>query len=98
MRNIPRSLIDDEFFCVNYIVYLNDKGVRHFLYIAVRKVDMKEFKKTVKRGNFIAEDYGFVLEKGKGDAPDYLKEKMEIMYKCDHKNPLKVQDYNPEVA
>lgn len=98
MKTIPRSLIRDEVFCVNYIVYLSDKGVRNFMYIAVRNKDLEEFKKVVRRGNFIAEDYGFVLEQGSGDALEIIKEKMKLLYDCNHSSALKVQDYNPEVV
>ncbi len=93
MKIIPRDLIRDKIYCVNYLVYLNGKGDREFVYIAVRQDRMEEFKKAISHGNFDADDYGLVLEHGRGDASDILKEKMKMMYKCDHSSSINVLDY-----
>lgn len=95
MRTIPRTLIDNDVYCVNYLVYSNDEGVREFIYVAVRQSDMEGFRRAIRLGNFDAEDYGVVLEHGKGEASDIIKQKMKLMYKCDHVNAMTVADYNP---
>ena len=96
MKSIPRRLIDERTYLVNYLVYSNENGVREYLYIAVRKDKMPEFQQAVKRGNFDAEEYGIILDHGKGEAPDDVKEKMKMLYKCDHENGVSIRDYNPE--
>ena len=84
MRNVPKDLIDKKTYVVTYVVYLDDDGNKRYFYIAVRKDKMLDFQKAVIEGNFEAEDYGVILEEGEGEAPDVVKEKMKIMYHCDH--------------
>lgn len=96
MKTIPHNLIENKTYCVNYLVFLNDKGAREHLYIAVRRDEMPEFKQVVLRGNFDPEEYGVVLEYGRGDALPEIKEKMKMLYNCDHEKAVSVQDYNPE--
>jgi len=84
MRDIPHHLIKDEFYVVNYLVYRDPKGTQKFLYLAVRESDMPAYENALKTQNFIAEDYGIVLEEGDGDASDIIKQKMELLYKCKH--------------
>lgn len=93
MRSIPIQLIKNATYCVNYLVYSNEKGKREFLYIASRKDQMSQLKEAIKRGNFIAEDYGIVLEHGDGEAPDIIKEKMKMLYNCNHEGSLSILDY-----
>ena len=91
MRNIPSYLIKDKTYCVNYIVFQNEHGSTEFLYIAVREDHMPEFKEAIKNGNFDAEDYGYILEHGKGEASNMVKEKMKLLYKCNPDINYKVQ-------
>ena len=96
MRNIPRNLIEDKTYCVNYLVFKNEYGVREFLYIVIREDKMSAFQEAVRRGNFDADDYGTVLERGKGEPTESIIAKMKLLYKCDHNSGLSVLDYNPE--
>ena len=95
MRNIPSYLIKDKTYCVNYILFQNEHGSTEFIYIAIRDDHMIEFQQAVKEGNFDAEDYGIILEHGKGEASDIIKQKMKLLYKCNHDSNYKVQDYKP---
>lgn len=55
---------------------------------------MPEFQAALKRGGFYPEDYGFILEHGKGEADELLKEKMWMQYRCDHKNAFVLMQAN----
>ena len=94
MRNIPIKLIKDATYCVNYLVYSNGKGKREYIYIASRHDQMLGLKAAIQQGNFIAEDFGMVLEHGEGEASDITKEKMKMLYNCDHENGLSVADFD----
>jgi hypothetical protein len=96
MRSIPHNLIADKTYCVNYLVYSNNNNARSFMYIAVRQDNMPEFQSAIRQGNFDAEDYGFILESGTGEASANIKNKMSMLYNCNHESGLKVLDYNPE--
>lgn len=96
MRNIPTGLVKDKTYCVNYLVYKDESGQNSYLYIAVRQDQMPEFQKAIKCGNFDAEDYGIVLEQGEGIASDDIKQKMRMMYNCDHDSNISIVDYKPE--
>jgi hypothetical protein len=96
MKTIPRNLIEDKTYCVNYIVYLNDESVREFVYIAVRKDRMAEFQQAVEHGNFDTEDYGVVLEHGTGEPSDHVKSTMKMLYKCNHDSGISLVDYQAE--
>lgn len=98
MRNIPTNLIKDAVYCVNYLVYKNENGAREYMYLATRQDQMRELQLAIKHGSFEAEDYGIVLEQGKGEAPDSIKEKMSILYKCNHESCISVMDYNPDIG
>lgn len=84
MRNIPRDLIDKKTYVVTYVVYLDNEGEKRYFYIAVRKDKMLDFQRAVLEGDFDAEDYGIILEEGDGEAPEVIKEKMKMLYQCDH--------------
>ncbi len=94
MRTIPINLIKDATYCVNYLVYSNGQGTREFLYIATRKDQMKELQAAIRRGNFIAEDYGIVLEHGLGEASSLIKDKMKMLYNCTHEGSLSLLDFD----
>ena len=96
MKSIPKHLINDKTFCVNFLSFVDLEGVRRFMYIAVRGDKMPEFEIALRRGQFDTEDFGFVLEEGVGQPSDLLKAKMEFLYECDHRNPLHV--YNPPAS
>lgn len=96
MKSIPRSLIDDNTYCVNLIVYNNNDGQREFVYMAVRRDNMPKFQQAIKRGNFDAEDYGVILEGGSEEPTDYIKNKMKILYKCNHDKALNALNYQSE--
>lgn len=72
--------------------------MREFLYIATRRDQMKSLQNAIRRGNFIAEDYGMILEHGQGEAPDYIKEKMTMLYKCNHEGSLSLLDFDADVV
>ena len=95
MKTIPQNLIRDKIYCVNYIEYLGNEGLREYFYIAVRQDEMDKFKEALKKGNFDADQYGMVLEHGKGSAPDFVRDKMKMLYKCDHESAININDYNP---
>lgn len=84
MRTIPKDLIDNKTYVVTYVVYLDGDSKKRYFYIAVRKDKLLEFQHAVIEGNFDAEDYGIILEEGEDEAPDVVKEKMKMMYHCDH--------------
>ncbi len=84
MRNIPRDLIDNKTYVVTYVVYLDSEGQKRYFYIAIRKDKMLGFQRAVLEGNFDAEDYGIILEEGEGEAPEAVKDRMKILYHCDH--------------
>lgn len=93
MKTIPQDLIRDKIYCVNYIEYLNDaKQVEH-CYIAVRQEYMDEFKAAIKKGDFDTDDYGILLEQGTGPAPAFVRDRMKMMYDCNHDNAINVSDY-----
>lgn len=96
MRNIPSSLVKDKTYCVNYLLYKDEAGQESYLYIATRHDKMESFQNAIKLGNFDAEDYGIILEQGTGEAPEEVKQKMKIMYNCDHGSNLSILDYTPE--
>ena len=96
MRTLPTNLVKDAMYCVNYLVYLNETGAREFVYLATRQDQMKDLQAAIRQGGFDAEDFGVILEQGRGEASDITKEKMQMLYKCDHNNGLSVLDYNPE--
>ncbi len=54
---------------------------------------MEEFKNVIKQGNFDAEDYGIILEQGKGAASQLTRDTMKMLYKCDHDNAINIADY-----
>lgn len=90
MRTIPTSLIDKQYVCVNYVVFENAKGEEEFFYIAVRGHRMPEFKRALREGGFYPDDYGYIIEQGKGEASDLLKEKMALQYRCNHKQAIRL--------
>lgn len=96
MKTIPRNLIEDKTYCVNFLVFKNEHGEQEFIYIAVRSDNMAAFQEAVKHGNFDAEDYGSVLEYGKGEPSDHVKNKMKMLYKCNHDNAISVAEYKHE--
>ena len=51
---------------------------------------MPEFKRALEEGGFFPEDFGYILEQGKGEASGLLKEKMALQYRCDHKNAIRL--------
>ena len=95
MKTIPIQLIKDAVYCVNYLVYKNDDGAREHLYLATRHDQMKSLQNAIRQGNFEAEDYGIVLEQGAGEASKIVKEKMQLLYKCNHNSGISVLDYDP---
>ena len=92
MRTIPRDLIDKKTYVVTYVVYLDNEGDKRYFYIAVRKDKMLGFQRAVLEGDFDAEDYGIILEEGEGEAPDVIKEKMKMLYQCDHVQATNLSD------
>lgn len=96
MKTLPTSLVKDKIYCVNYLVFTNKDGVKEYAYVAVRQDNMADFREAVKRGGFDLEDFGLVLEHGKGEASETTREKMRMLYKCDHKATVSVLDYNPD--
>ena len=92
MRNIPRDLIRNQVYCVNYLVFLDDADHQRYCYVAVRQKDMPQFKKALRAGDFELDDFGVVLEEGEGDAPSHVQEKMHYLYNCNHTNALDVED------
>jgi len=96
MRTIPTSLVKQKLYCVNYIVYKDESDNQGFLYLATRQDKMPDLQEAIKRGNFEAEDYGIILEHGKGESPPEVQQKMQILYNCDHSSNLSVLDYTPE--
>ena len=80
MRTIPKKLIDDGIYFVNYIVYSTELDTRKFMFIAVRKEDMATFREAVKSGSFDPDDHGVIIEEGDGEAPAIVKEKMKLLY------------------
>lgn len=95
MKTIPQDLIRDKVYCVNYIEYIGASGAKEHFYIAVRQDEMDKFKAALKRGNFDAEDYGMILEQGVGSASMAVRNRMKMLYKCDHNNAINVSDYIP---
>ncbi len=71
-------------------MFNNADGDEEFFYIAVRGSRMPSFKHALEEGGFFPEDYGFILEHGKGEASELLKEKMTLQYRCDHKNAMRL--------
>ncbi len=57
---------------------------------------MLKFQKALQHGNFNAEDFGLILEQGTGTAPTHIRDKMKMLYKCEHKNGVNISDYKPE--
>jgi hypothetical protein len=51
---------------------------------------MPEFRKALKQGGFFPEDYGFILEYGKGEASELMREKMKLQYRCDHSRAIRL--------
>lgn len=98
MKTIPQDLIRDKIYCVNYIEYLGQAGTKEYFYIAVRQDDMLNFKTALEKGDFDADDYGLILEQGNGSAPTYVRDKMKMLYKCEHENALSVNDYLPQAS
>lgn len=94
MRNIPKDLIDKKTYVVTYVVYLDNDGQKRYFYIAVRKDKMLAFQRAVLEGDFDAEDYGIILEEGEGEAPTVVKEKMKLMYQCDHVNSTELSSFS----
>ncbi len=97
MRTIPQDLIRDKVYCVNYIEYIGETNAQEYFYIAVRQDEMDKFKTALEHGNFEADDYGLILEQGNGSAPKIIREKMKLLYKCDHDSAINVSDYTPEM-
>lgn len=90
MRTIPQNLIRDRVYCVNYIEYIGESDALEYFYIAVRQEDMERFKAALRRGGFDAEDFGMILEQGFGSAPQSVRERMRVLYKCNHANAVKL--------
>lgn len=84
MRNIPQDLVRDKVYCVSYLEYFGEKGIVEYCYIAVKTEDLEKFNQALIQGDFSAEDYGVILDQGEGKAPSYVKEKMQMMYGCEH--------------
>ena len=97
MRTIPQDLIRDKVYCVNYIEYIGASNTKEYFYIAVRQDQMNEFKTALTQGNFDAEDYGLILEQGGGSSNQLMRDKMKMLYKCDHDNAINVSEYMPEL-
>ena len=98
MKNIPSNLLDKQYVCVNYVVFENAEGDEEFFYIAVRGHRMPEFKRALKEGGFYPDDYGYILEHGKGQASEILKEKMALQYRCDHQKSFRLSHSNEPVV
>jgi len=96
MKNIPSNLLDKQYVCVNYVVFENANGDEEFFYIAVRGHRMPEFKRALKEGGFYPDDYGYILEHGKGQASEILKEKMALQYRCDHQQAFRLTASKPK--
>lgn len=94
MRNLPISLIKDKLYFINYIVYKNEDDETEYMYLAVRHDNLEHFKDAIKAGTFQAEDYGLILESGKGSASDDVKKKMQILYDCNDEENISVIDFN----
>ena len=86
MRDIPHHLIKDAIYVVNYLVYRDPEEQKKFIYLAVKEDDMPAYEEALKSQNFIAEDYGIILEEGDNEASDAIKQRMELIYQCDHSN------------
>lgn len=56
-----------------------------YAYVAVRADIVDSFLAAQKTGTFYPEDYGVILESGKGEPSPEVKEKMETEYGFDHK-------------
>jgi hypothetical protein len=61
--------------------------------MAVRQDNMPRFQQALRAGNFDAEDYGIVLESGSDEPADYVKNKMKILYKCNHEKAINAAEY-----
>ena len=72
------------------MVFENANDEEEFFYIAVRGNRMPAFKRALEGGGFFPEDYGFILEQGKGEASELLKEKMSLQFGCDHQNAIRL--------
>lgn len=93
MKTIPSSLIKDKIYCVNYLIYKDENGKSGYIYIAVREDKMPDFQKALIVGNFDAEDYGIVLEKGFGKPSQDTMQRMKVLYDCNHDTGFSVFDY-----
>lgn len=94
MRNLPISLIKDKLYFINYIVYTNQDEEIQYMYLAVRHDNLDGFKEAIKIGTFEAEDYGLILESGKGHACEDVKMKMKLLYNCTEDDNISVIDFN----
>jgi hypothetical protein len=90
MKQIPNHLISDKVYSVNLISYTDPNGYRRFVYLAVRQDKMVQFRDALTRGELETDDFGLILEEGKGEPSDLLKAKMEFLYGCDHAHPMDV--------
>lgn len=81
MKSIPRNLINDGIYQVAYVEYKDD-GNEKYSFIAVRSEEVTDFENSLKSDSFDPEQFGIVLESGKGQAPKIIKEKMFLLYKC----------------
>lgn len=93
MRSIPRNLIKDQVYCVNYIVYLDDSNQQHYSYVAIKNSDMPEFQEAIKQESLDLNDFGIVLEEGEGEASDIIKDKMRHLYNCRHDNAAEIDSF-----
>lgn len=95
-RTIPQKLIKEAVYTVNYVEYLDTRNEKRFAYIAVRTEEVEAFRLALQKGNIPLDDYGVILEYGKGEASDLLRAKMEFQYKCDHSNMVKIHHQKPD--
>jgi hypothetical protein len=98
MRSIPRNLIRDQIYCVNYLVYEDESSEKNYCYLAIRKSDMPNFQRALSTADFDLSDFGVVLEEGVGEASDTIKQKMRHLYNCQHESAVELDAFELESA
>jgi hypothetical protein len=96
MRSIPRNLIRDQVYCVNYLIYEDESGKENYCYLAVRNSDMEKFQKALSCTDFDLNDFGVVLEEGLGEASENVKDKMRHLYNCKHEAAIELESFEME--
>lgn len=90
--SINKHRIADETVCILLVRGDNLRGEKSFAYIAVSAARLPEFINAQNNDTFYSEDFGVVIESGKGEPSYQTKLKMQREYLFNHGPMIDIPD------